>query len=248
MIPQFALRLICGLATFWCLVPREKITTGFFRIQMLITLGLSVLTALTLDQWDGSGSLHSGMFYSVIILGICSFVGSVLWTLGRRGAGTVFAGVIALISTASVIAMEFSPKSPSLASIANTLTSAWMLGAVTATMLLGHWYLTATGMSLFPFERANLLLAGTVVLRIVTVAAIAISTGSFLSPGQSPALTLLHWGGLIGPLVLSGLTWRILKYRNTQSATGVLYAATILAYMGEMAAALILASPSGTAG
>jgi hypothetical protein len=32
---------------------------------------------------------------------------------------------------------------------------------------------------------------------------------------------------------------KILKYRNTQAATGVLFAALILVFMGEMAAALL---------
>jgi len=32
---------------------------------------------------------------------------------------------------------------------------------------------------------------------------------------------------------------RILKYRNTQSATGVLFAAVILAFIGETTAALL---------
>ena len=35
------------------------------------------------------------------------------------------------------------------------------------------------------------------------------------------------------------MTLRILRYRNTQAATGVLFAAVILSFIGEMSAALL---------
>ena len=56
-----------------------------------------------------------------------------------------------------------------------------------------------------------------------------------------PAIWLaLRWAaGIIGPLVLGAMVLRILKYRNTQSATGVLFAAVILAFIGETTAALL---------
>ena len=37
------------------------------------------------------------------------------------------------------------------------------------------------------------------------------------------------------------MTIRILRYRNTQAATGVLFAGVILVFLGEMSAALLLA-------
>ena len=46
MIAQFALRLLCGMSLMWSIMPRDQVTAGFFRIQMLIALGLSVLIAL----------------------------------------------------------------------------------------------------------------------------------------------------------------------------------------------------------
>ena len=41
------------------------------------------------------------------------------------------------------------------------------------------------------------------------------------------------------PLALSLVLLRILRYRNTQSATGVLFAGLIVVFMGEMTAALL---------
>jgi hypothetical protein len=52
----------------------------------------------------------------------------------------------------------------------------------------------------------------------------------------------LRWGaGLVLPLVLAWLTWQTLKIPNTQSATGILYAAVILTFIGELTSQLLSA-------
>ncbi|WP_437228366.1 hypothetical protein SH661x_000870 [Planctomicrobium sp. SH661] len=246
MIPEFALRLICGLATVWCVAPRRQITSGFFRIQMLLVLGLSVLATVTSNQLRGTlfsaaDLLPSFGFGIGLCLAFLSFAGSMAWTLERRRGGTVFAVLILLLATAGVLLISYSSTSrsvvPNLLSAMNSLSAAWILGATTAAMLLGHWYLTATGMSLQPLMNYTRLFGGTVTLRIVVVLALhAVASGS---PAGNWTLMALRWGGLLGPLIMAGLTLRILRYRNTQSATGVLYAATILVFMGEMAASLL---------
>lgn len=156
----------------------------------------------------------------------------------------LFARIIALLSTASLIGVEVATVRESSGAsagmlfhgIADALTSAGIIGSVTAAMLLGHWYLTATGMSLSPLMQFNRLFTGAVVLRSLFAVGIMLSGEETAGSGM---LLILRWAGLIGPFVLSLLTVQILKYRNTQSATGVLYAATILVYMGETAAALL---------
>jgi len=51
------------------------------------------------------------------------------------------------------------------------------------------------------------------------------------------ALRLL--AGILAPLVLSLMTWQILKYKNTQAATGVLFVGVILTFIGELVAAIL---------
>ena len=46
-------------------------------------------------------------------------------------------------------------------------------------------------------------------------------------------------GGILVPFVAAVMVFRILRFRNTQSATGVLFAALILVFMGEISAALL---------
>jgi len=107
-------------------------------------------------------------------------------------------------------------------------------------MLLGHRYLTAPGMPLKPLQVLNALLGVAGLLRL------AVSMAAWLQPGPSISDTSawtwlgLRWlAGIAGPLLSAVLVWRILKYRNTQAATGVLFTAVILTFIGELAAQLL---------
>ncbi|WP_417847897.1 hypothetical protein [Thalassoglobus sp.] len=252
MIPEFALQLICGLSTVWCIAPRSQITSGFFRIQMLIALGLSVLLFLTSNQFPTPHANEQVLSQLVvgasILLGLLAFSGSVAWTLERRKGGTIFAYLLATSSmiTLVTVAMLLSANSTetprtvstaTLAAIADTVSAAWLIGSVTSAMLLGHWYLTATGMPLKPFTQYNVIFLVAATLRMGATLFSYSSQG--VGVDSSWGLLTLRWAGLIGPFIIAILTIRILRYRNTQSATGVLYAATTLVFMGEMAANLI---------
>ena len=50
------------------------------------------------------------------------------------------------------------------------------------------------------------------------------------------------WRELFGVLGLTWLTWQTLKIPNTQSATGILYAAVILAFIGELTTSQLLSA------
>ena len=248
MLPEFALRMICGLSLVWCIAPRKEITSGFFRIQMLIVLGLSVLMWLSAVQapgpQKGGPNVEPVVFGLGMYDGLLAFFGSYFWTLERRRIGTTFCFAIAFISTVVVVGvaseyafgyLDQTGNFPLI--LADWLSASFFFGTTTAAMLLGHWYLTATGMSLKPLIRLNQYFLAAVVIRILVTAAVMVD-GEF-DLRKNWMLWTLRWAGLIGPLILGVLTIRILKYRNTQSATGVLYAATILVFMGEMAARLL---------
>jgi len=246
MILQFALRLLTGLGLSWLLMPRSGVTVGFFRIQMLVSLGLSALGAMTADQHAsniGARLSASGVRWICVALAVCAFCGSVLWMLGRRRAGTICGILIVMGSGAALLGTsswpQASPGGQALG-LASELSSSWLIGGAVCAMLLGHWHLTATSMSLAPLTRlAQLLLAAAVVRGIL--AAIGLLTIEGATWSGVPAIWLsLRWAaGIAGPLVLAAMVLRILKYRNTQSATGVLFAAVILTLIGETSAALL---------
>jgi hypothetical protein len=213
------------------------------------------LTAVTANQRASiAPELHDRLAFSTFIAGggaaLLAFFGSVLWTLGRRTGGAIAGGLIFGWATIAILLPHWIASSHgqarSVPNLAEAISSAWLLGAATAAMLLGHWYLTATGMALTPLRQYTLFLGLAVVVRgLVAAWEMAASSGS---GSRAWTLEVLRWGGLAGPLVMAWLTLQILKFRNTQSATGVLYAATILAYMGEMAAALLARSQANPPG
>lgn len=108
MIAQFAWRLICGMSLMWALMPRKQVTSGFFRIQMLVVMGLGVLAAMS-DAMDAQSMIReAGSTVSAAnipspfaaslpasITAFTGFLGSAFWTLERRtGATRIGLGIL----------------------------------------------------------------------------------------------------------------------------------------------------------
>ena len=125
---------------------------------------------------------------------------------------------------------------------ANLVTAGLLLGSVLTAMLLGHWYLNTPSMQLAPLKRLLLLLFAALALRMLIC-----GSSLILELGQAESWGIRTWSiisfrwlaGLVGTLVLTLLTWQTLKIPNTQSATGILYAAVILTFLGELVSQLL---------
>jgi hypothetical protein len=250
MIAEFSLLLTCGMSLMWCLMPRAQVTSGFFRIQMLIVLGLTVLAILTMGQLShSSGERLSGqmLFYSRVAAAIAiafGYVGSIAWLLDRRRIGTVSmvgiftASLTSLICSRGGLVWLTSPAG-AFHFLSNMATASVLGGAVTG-MLLGHWYLTAPTMSIEPLKKLCWYFSLAIFLRLVVSAIGATFAGHTLNGGVQWTWFALRWlAGILGPMAISVMAIRILKYRNTQAATGVLFAGVILSFIGEMSAALL---------
>jgi hypothetical protein len=246
MIAQFAVRLICGMSLTWLLMPREQVTNGFFRIQSLVTLGLAVLAAVTLGSRpsvaEGAAwlSWHTVVALAVLIA-VTSYLSSMLWMLGRRRPGEIALRIVAGLGIVLLLgSMDAGRGGGALLSAFSELSAAWLLGGTLTAMLLGHWYLTATGMPLEPLARLNQFVAAAAVLRVILAGTGLLTLPDHDFSSLEQIWMFLRWSaGCVGPLVMTGLVSRILRFRNTQSATGVLFAAVILAFIGETTASLL---------
>lgn len=246
MIAQFAVRLICGMSLTWLLMSRQRVTNGFFRIQTLVTLGLAVLAALTLRARPSVAEHAAWLSWHVllalaVLIAVASYLASMLWMLGRRGAGEISLYVIAALGVLLLLGSAGAQRGgEGVLSALSELSAAWLLGGALTAMLLGHWYLTATGMPLDPLIRLNQLLAAAALLRMILAGTgwLTLSDHEFTSLER--IWLFLRWSaGCVGPLLMVALVSRILRFRNTQSATGVLFAAVILTFIGETTAALL---------
>ena len=176
----------------WGIMPRSLVTSGFFRIQMLITLGLAVLAALTSGQLTGDASFVSSAQVSVFCIAIAatSFVGSVFWILERRRTGEGCAFLTLGTSTVVLLLSSSSPASFNSLSdylhLLSELSTSALLGAAMTGMLLGHWYLTAPTMSTAPLSRLTVYFGVAALTRlIVSAVALALAWEQFNGSGQA---------------------------------------------------------------
>ena len=257
MIAQFVLKLVAGITLMWLLMPRKEVTDGFFRIQMLVALGLCVLVVLTLDvsSMIGSGkpaaSIHeteqatalmpilNGL---LIAAAVTAYAGHIFWKLGRRLPGKITIFLTGGLCLGSLIlhSAEKITSVPVWHQVFSELSSAAVLGATLTGMLLGHWYLTTPTMSIQPLTWFARALFAAALIRMLA-SGIALERFGWTATDMTHTLWLIMRliGGILVPLVTSLMVVRILRYRNTQSATGVLFAGLILVFMGEMTAALL---------
>jgi len=117
-----------------------------------------------------------------------------------------------------------------------------MSGTALMDMLLGHAYLTASKMTIAPFRRLNLVVAAMLVIRAVLAGAatIAMPRDVWMREGL---FILTRWlVGLLVPAVFIYMAHDCIKRRSTQSATGILYVAGVLIFIGEIVALYLVRS------
>jgi hypothetical protein len=253
ILVEFLFRLTFGVAAAMAAAPSRWITSGFYRVHLWVLLGLQTLAALALYSAQpasaGVAWVGRAQFWLAVGAATVSYAGAVVWMYERRALGKAAIAVVAACGLAGtclpVVAMAAKPVAMQLA---DRVTGGLVLGFVTTAMLLGHWYLNTPTMKLEPLKRLILILAVVVGLRMAVCLAGAWLEGvtHLATTGMSPTtwglFLALRWlAGLAGVLILAWLTWQTLKIPNTQSATGILYAGMILAFIGELTSQLLSA-------
>jgi hypothetical protein len=124
-----------------------------------------------------------------------------------------------------------------------------MTGLALMDMLLGHAYLTASKMTMRPFRRLNDALGVVMILRMI------LAVGGVLWLNSRRPVEMF-WGvyglyaitrwlvGLAVPILFVYMARDCIKRHSTQSATGILYVAGVLIFIGEILA-LHLARETG---
>lgn len=238
LLVDFLCRFGWGLSLALVLTPAALVPGGFFRVNLLVILGLSTFAALLART-----AVPGPLWLLPAVTAIAAWMGSIVWLAERRRAGVFFCGLCAALLAAATV--WWSPGWPAL----ERLLSGLVVGLTVHAMLLGHWYLNAPGMRVDALRRLidwALVAWGA---QLVVSAATALATGT-LVPGRAAgaaidpatvALVSLRWlAGLVG---LPGLLWlsrKTLDIPNTQSATGILYVACIAAIIGELSSQLLL--------
>jgi hypothetical protein len=162
---------------------------------------------------------------------------------------TLGSGLLALTLSALRVAPPSVPVSLALALYPISFAmSAAVLGTAVTGMLLGHWYLIDTGMSLRPLERVLRAFVGALACQLAVIALGLVVAFATAFPDSDAALWRTHGLALVarlalGPgaaLVIAALIARTLAIPQTMAATGLFYIAVLAVTVGEMLSRLLL--------
>ncbi len=236
ILSQFLLRLAFGLAYGMMITSPKKVSSGFYRNHLYVTLGLTTLAALVLSQSDAWAAAAASL------AAVASFVGAAAWLYEAPRPGRFFIQLVSALSLAAGCTYPFE-----VWHVVAFTTSGLVLGVTFCSMLLGHWYLNAPGMELAPLRKLLVIAAIAIVVQMVVVGTGLVCEASHRSTVGIDWLLFvtLRWSfGLFGVLGLLWMAWQTLKIPNTQSATGILYVAVIGVFIGELTGLLLSAESS----
>lgn len=249
MLAQFAVRMICGMSLVLSAMPHATVASGFFRVQMLIVMGLGVLATLA-AQAGSTPALSTPWIGQVhwilcVVVAALGFVTSVFWTLERRKVAAMLQSVIAALSLVAlclgILLISQTWKMHWSVVLLSDISSALTLGGAMCGMLLGHSYLTSPTMAISPLLKLNQFLGWAGILRGLISGAVLVSAWQNLHGDSTWIWLTLRWiAGIGGPLLVWQMVQRILVFKNTQAATGVLFVGVILTLLGELTGTLLL--------
>lgn len=231
----------------------DEIGAMFFRLISLLSAAF-LLFALLAHPFDNAMpaasspvlGFSSDLVIGLLIFSIVALLAGSIWLKRLRTSYiwlALFSGAAALLVSAAAYPVLPSLAQPSFAAKAISFTSsAFMLGSVMTAMITGHWYLVNHRLTIQPLKIATLLFLAATVLRVFFV--LVLMAGNALSENAA-AMSLLSlsgagmifWArvaiGLVGPLIFGIMIYETVKLRSTQSATGILYAAVVMVFIGE---------------
>lgn len=253
ILAQFIFRLTFGVALAMAITPSRLVTSGFYRVHLWVLMALNAFAALSVysarESYDRGTADWRFVLALAIFIAVASYFGSVMWLCEKKRAGT---WVLFVLAVTSILAAAFASDLPASTDglkisllLLDLASGGLLLGSILSAMLLGHWYLNTPTMELVPLKRLVLFMVAAIIARaMVSGFGLSMLLGSEDPVAQGFVVFLaLRWlSGLMGTLMLAVLTWRTLKIPNTQSATGILYAGVILAFIGELTSMLLSVS------
>ncbi len=243
LLLDFLCRFGWGMSAGLVLTPSAIVPAGFFRVNLLVVLGLATAAALVSRSLENTGSVWVPAAAAAVV----AWIGSVAWLAERTRAGQWACGIASVLmagATISTATMSGSERG-GLAWLAggSTLVSGLVTGLTVHAMLLGHWYLNAPGMRVDALRRMIDVALAAWALEVCASVFELVAGPAFPTDLTATALLSLRWlAGLVGLPVLLVMARKTLDIPNTQSATGILYVACLAAILGELTSQLLQAA------
>ena len=216
-------------------------TTRGYRLFMAgllaVCAGILLLSELNLvptPEVEATFDLRRGLVWVASAMTAAYLVASVARL--PRGGLAIAAGAVGIVALAALAAAGGTLSAPLFT--AQLILTSLALGAVSAAMLLGHWYLVTPRLSPDPLRRMMWLLLGALVLQALTfaLAVVAISSGPLAGPiGWLTWLRLV--AGILLPIGITVLALLASHAASLQASTGLLYIGLALVMAGSIAGA-----------
>jgi len=238
---QFCLELGFGVLLALACVGRAPLGPFFHRVLGTTAL-VPLLAATVLPVVDGELRFAEPQIL-ISALAVALYPGYAGPLKSGRRAQLLYAA-LACSGVALVLAVHRAELVAGWLGLAVASLSALATGAVAGcvglAMVLGHWYLTIPDLDVRHLQRLNRV---TVIAMLGSIAALSATCLVFAEPLRNAATPLFGpWGlfylgtriavGLALPILFAWMVASSLSYRNTRSATGILYASTVLVLIG----------------
>jgi hypothetical protein len=212
-------------------VNSKEIGGGFLRFINLLSFAFFLFFGALF--WMGEQSFDYRVIFFIIPLWSFLFVG--LRHQDEKKMTMWVHYFVQIICLLALIFLLFSGESHSYQYLF-FFSSAFLMGIITFSMVLGHWYLLTPKLSERPLLLAIYIVWGTLLFKIC-LSFLTFSPDFYQGNGGSFNLLILLmrvlWGYVIIG-VLSYFAYRLIKMRSIQSATGILYVMTFFVFIGEL--------------
>lgn len=258
MLPTFLAQFAAGCYLAVAISAIASSGWKYLRLMAVVSLCLAMFSFLALlrDPLPAGGThrdvIMYGLVFALLFGGAWLFVNA---GQGERIRNTqrIWPTLAGLCCLAAAIALVLRPdtlirfpgaerlSAPQLSTALSTTLGAFMLGSVTAAMLLGHRYLTDTDMPIAPLKRLARIYLFAVVLRFLWIgfAAVPVFSAGFTPRGDYTwfwLMVCIRGGiGVVGTGIFAWMVWDCVRRRATQSATALFYLSMIFVFLGELA-------------
>ena len=236
-------QLAVGGALTLSLVP-DQASKGFFRFcGSACTVLLAI--ALLVSEPFPSPALWAFVTSLVLLVLFVFLVAADRPDLARKVLYLAsLSGAVGLLGYGYLSAPDMWPLWVSLGGAVYCLSSGLFLGSVIFAMTLGHWYLVVPTLPIGPLRNVTLLMIASTALKSLLLGLVVYLGAVSELPEIADTIAgfarmqgLFFWArvlfGLVGPIIICYMTWETVRLNATQSATGLLYVATILVLIGE---------------